>query len=106
MQPTIHHGMVTFQDRPKEISKEDIETSLDMLRFFEWHGRISYLVEDGTCEMFLSVCPICNGLNPRDSHAALPKLRDLYNRSSGHHPSCKLNRMILEMSGLPALEAK
>jgi hypothetical protein len=93
LKPTINDGMVILRERKKEISLEDVHTALDMLKYFEWYGKISFL--DGEHpNMLLSVCPICNGLDPNDSNAALPHLKNVYEKSAGHKPNCKLNDII------------
>ena len=91
--PTIQDGAVVFRDRKKEPDINSVKDALDMLKFFEWYGKISYITPRGP-QVMLTTCPICNGLDPEDSAASLPGTQEVYMRNSGHKPDCKLHRII------------
>lgn len=94
---TVQNGMVVLDDRSSKKKLEDIKTPVEMLEYFEYHAQFSW-VDGKTPTMLLQVCPICNGLDPEDSNAALPHLRELYKKNAGHKPGCKLDEMIARAS--------
>jgi hypothetical protein len=98
--PTVQDGMVFLKDRKKEMNIEDVHSPLEMLLYFEWFGKLSLITGKGPV-MLLSNCPVCSGLDPGDSNAALPELVEVYKRSSGHKPDCKLDAIIRSMRECP-----
>lgn len=99
-EPTIQAGMVVFTEKTStRINLEEVKTPLDMLKYFEFYGMLSWVTGRGP-EMLLNACPICNGLDPDDSKSALPELRDLYKKSAGHKPGCKLAEMLGQLKTL------
>jgi hypothetical protein len=95
--PTVDYGIVSFRDRKRSMTIEEVESALDMLRFFEFYAKISYMPEKCPIAV-LSVCPVCNGLDPQDPNSVRPELRKAYNENSGHKPGCKLDEIIRSLS--------
>lgn len=93
LRPTIHEGMTYFSDRKKGPDLDLVQSAWDMLKFFEFYQKISYITPRGP-QMLLSACPICNGLDPEDSAAALPEMVKVYEACAGHKPGCKLAEVL------------
>lgn len=90
---TIKQGVVGLDYRPEEaqvnLNGSFLSNQLSFLRFFEWHMKISFL-QQNCVQVQLSACPICNGVDPKDSNAIFPEFRKEYLEKAGHKPNCKL----------------
>lgn len=89
-----------LKERAIELRAQMISTDMwKLLLSLEWSGRLRGAdlgpSNDFPSGASVSVCPVCQGVNPKDNYASL----FFAHESHGHRPGCEMQRIVAYVRG-------